>query len=267
MAPSTESAGPTMAPSTESAGPTMAPSNGTEILPLALDHVGWRPIPDGPALLDDVCARIEAGPRTVVLGPNGSGKTLTLRICHGLLAPTGGCVRWLGPDGARAAGRHAMVFQRPVLLRRSVAANVAYALRLQRLPAETRRARCERALADAGLAGLARRPARRLSVGEQQRVALARAWATRPRVLFLDEPTASLDPGATRAVETTVRAIAESGTKIVMTTHDLAQARRIADEVLFIHRGRLVEHTPAEEFFEEPRSREARAFLKGELFW
>jgi tungstate transport system ATP-binding protein len=237
------------------------------ILPLVVDRISWRPAPRAAPILEDLSLRIEAGPRTVVLGPNGAGKTLTLRLCHGLLEPSGGSVRWTGASTGDVRLRQAMVFQRPVLLRRSVAGNIAYALGLRGLSRAERRSRVERALHDTGLTPLAQRPARTLSVGEQQRVALARAWALQPDVLFLDEPTSSLDPGATGAVETAVRAIASSGTKIVMTTHDLGQARRIADEVIFLHRGRATEHTPAEEFFEAPRSPEARAFLKGELFW
>jgi tungstate transport system ATP-binding protein len=214
-----------------------------------------------------VSLRLERGVRTVLLGPNGAGKTLTLQVAHGLREPTDGSVRWLGPGGAGAPLQQAMVFQRPVLLRRSVAANISYALSLRGITPEARDARLARALEGAGLTDLASRSARTLSVGQQQRVALARAWALEPQVLFLDEPTASLDPGATQAVETTVQSIATGGTKIVMTTHDLGQARRLADDVVFLQAGRVTEHTPAEEFFEEPRSAEARAFLKGDLFW
>ncbi|MBI3452612.1 MAG: ATP-binding cassette domain-containing protein, partial [Rhodospirillales bacterium] len=133
-----------------------------------------------------------------------------------------------------------------------------------------RRARAERAaetLARLGLSALADRPARVLSIGEQQRLALARAWALRPEVLFLDEPTASLDPTSTRAVEEIIAAIHASGTKIVMTTHNLGQARRLADEILFLHRGRLIERAPADDFFAAPRTPEAAAFVKGELPW
>ena len=237
------------------------------ILPLLLENVRWRARPESPYRLDGVSLRLDGGTRTVLLGPNGAGKTLTLRIAHGLIEPTEGSVRWGGPDAPHAKHAQAMVFQRPVLLRRSVASNVAYALALRGLPAADRRERLARALEGVGLTSLAPRSARTLSVGQQQRVALARAWALEPEVLFLDEPTASLDPGATQAVETTVQSIAASGTKIVMTTHDLGQARRLADDVVFLQAGRVTEHTPAGEFFEHPRSAEARAFLKGDLFW
>ena len=157
-----------------------------------------------------------------------------------------------------------MVFQRSVLLRRSAAANIEYALRLAGAPPQEWAVRAFSALEHAGLAALARRPARRLSGGEQQRVALARAAALEPAVLFLDEPTASLDPAASRAIEERVRAIHAAGTTIVMSTHNLAQARRLAERVVFLHAGRLVEETPAAEFFRAPRSAEAAAFLEGE---
>jgi tungstate transport system ATP-binding protein len=173
-------------------------------------------------------------------------------------------VRWLGP-GAAAGPRSAIVRQRPVLLRRSVRANLAYALGLRGVPREVARERIERTLGSARLAELAERPARSLSVGEQQRVALARAWVLAPEVLFLDEPAASLDPGATAALESLVETLAADGTKLVVATHDLAQARRLASDVLFLHRGRLLEHTLAAEFFAEPRSVEARKFLAGEI--
>lgn len=252
------------------------------ILPLELENVRWQASAQAPFRLDGVSLRLVEGSRTVLLGPNGAGKTLTLRVAHGLLEPTEGAVRWNGPGGSDAALQQAMVFQRPVLLRRSVTANLSYALALRGISGEARRTRLARALAGAGLNDLATRSARTLSVGQQQRVALARAWALEPQVLFLDEPTASLDPGATQAVESTIQSIAAGGTqadgtqaggtqaggtKIVMTTHDLGQARRLADDVVFLQGGRVTEHTPADEFFEAPRSAEARAFLKGDLFW
>lgn len=229
------------------------------ILPLTLDGVGFAA--GGRTLLEGVSLCLEAGSRTIILGPNGAGKSLLLRLCHGLLAPSAGSVRWSGGAGRRQA----MVFQRPVLLRRSVLANVRYVLALHGVPWGRRDGRALEALERFGLAHLARRPARVLSGGEQQRLALARAWATGPEVLFLDEPTASLDPAATAAVEAAVREFDAAGTKIVMTTHDLGQARRLADEVVFLAHGRLVERSPAAAFFEGPRSAQARAFLAGEL--
>jgi len=235
------------------------------ILPLRLVQAGFEV--DGNALLDSIELQLDAGSRTVVLGPNGAGKSLLLRLCHGLLKPSQGTVRWCGELPASASRLQAFVFQRPVLLRRSALANVEYALAVRGVSGAERRQRAEAALKRTGLEGIAHRPARVLSGGEQQRLALARAWALEPRVLFLDEPTASLDPAATRTVELLVDAIHASGTKVVMTTHDLGQAHRLADDVVFMHRGRMVEHTPAQTFFKQPQSEEAATFLAGELLW
>jgi len=233
------------------------------ILPLILTGVTYQA--GGQALIDAISADLEAGQRSVVLGPNGAGKSLLLRLCHGLLQPTAGRVDWAVENGERARRQQAMVFQDPVLLRRSAAGNIRYPLRLRGVPTRERQARVDEALARAGLTAMAGRPARVLSGGEQQRLAIARAWVTRPEVLFLDEPTSSLDPAATRAVEAMILAVDLTGAKIVMTTHDLGQARRLADEILFLHHGRLLERTPAAEFFASPRTAEAAAFLRGEL--
>ncbi|MFP6758576.1 MAG: phosphate ABC transporter ATP-binding protein [Alphaproteobacteria bacterium] len=235
------------------------------ILPLQLRDVSLRA--DGRVLLDSLSLDIEAGPKTVILGPNGSGKSLLLRLCHGLIPPFGGTIRWRGDDAAMARRKQAMVFQDPVMLRRSVAANIAYALRLAGIDRATREARIDDMLARTGLTDLRKRPATVLSGGEQQRLALARAWALEPEVLFLDEPTASLDPGATGAVETVIEDMHRGGCKIVMTTHDLGQARRLADEVIFLHKGGVAERAPADDFFDRPASDTARAFLDGRLMW
>lgn len=238
--------------------------NALHVLPLRLEGVCYEA--RDRRLIDRISLEIHAGPRTVMLGANGSGKSLTLRLCHGLIRPSAGRVRWLGPE-AEEAGRHqAMVFQRPVMLRRSAVANLDYALALRRVPRGERRARVAEALEKTGLVRIAKQPARVLSWGEQQRLALARAWALKPEVLFLDEPTANLDPAATRAIEAVINAIHRTGTKIVMTTHDLGQARRLADEIVFLHEGQLIEHGSAEAFFERPKSPEARAFLEGRLW-
>jgi tungstate transport system ATP-binding protein len=221
-------------------------------------------------LLKNVSLDLEAGPRSIILGPNGAGKSLLLRLLHGLLKPAEGRVLWQNGRYDSRQGPHsrqAMVFQRPIMLRASAAANVDYALRLAKVPGPERKRIRESVLERTGLSQFAGQGARVLSVGQQQRLALARAWALRPEVLLLDEPTASLDPAATRNVEEVILAMHRAGTKIVMTTHDLNQAKRLADEVLFLHRGRLVEHGPAEHFFDSPQSVEGRAFLTGELVW
>ena len=216
----------------------------------------------GVRVLDRVDVAIAPRSSTFILGPNGAGKSTLLRLLHGLIRPDDGFVTW-GGETARPL-RQAMVFQRPVLLRRSAAGNVRHALALAGVRGQDAQLRTHDALTRVGLAPLARRPARVLSGGEQQRLALARASALEPDVLFLDEPTASLDPPATRAVENIVGAIHARGTTIVMTTHSLAQAKRLADEVIFLDGGRVTECTRAADFFTQPRSPEGRAFLEGE---
>ena len=221
----------------------------------------------GRRIIDDVSLALEAGSRTVIIGPNGAGKSVLLRLCHGLLRPTSGTITWSAPELPGEPRRQAMVFQRPVLLRRSALANVAYALAVAGVPAKLREARAREALQKVGLEALAGHPARVLSGGEQQRVALARAWALHPEVLFLDEPTANLDPGATHEIERVIGAMHAAGTKIVMVTHNLGQARRLGDEIVFLHQGRVLERAPAERFFKQPASPEAAQFLEGELPW
>ncbi len=250
---------------------------------LTLDQVSFDG--RGHRVLDAISLRLSAR-RTFILGPNGAGKSVLLRLMHGLLKPSAGEVCWEPvledrPPGmaagaasgggvnakSRAAARLprlAMVFQRPVMLRRSVLDNVAYGMAVNGV-ADDVRSRARDVLARVGLAHLAARPARVLSGGEQQRVALARAWALKPDVLLLDEPTASLDPHAIRAVETIISEIAAGGTAIVMTTHHRGVAKRLAGDVIFLHQGRVTEQTGAAQFFGEPVSQAGRDYLKGDL--
>jgi len=235
-------------------------------LPLVLENVtldGAR----GARLLSDLSARLTAGPLTGVLGPNGAGKTLLLRLSFGLIAPSRGRIAWLGPGGDDPAARLArgMVFQQPTMLDRSVAANIAYPLRLRGWPRAVRRARTARALEIGRLDGLAGRRAPELSGGERQRLALARAWAPNPEILFLDEPTASLDPAGTAEVEGVIADLAARGVKIVMTTHDLAQARRLAEEILFLEGGELLAQGPTGALLDAPPHPAMAAFLEGRL--
>jgi tungstate transport system ATP-binding protein len=232
------------------------------ILPLRLEGVSFAA--GGRTIIERLDLVLEAGASTIILGANGAGKSVLMRLMHGLLAPSGGRVAW-NTDGPRR--RQAMVFQRPVMLRRSALANVLFALDAAGVPAAQRKPLALDALKEVGLEHAAARPARILSGGEQQRLALARAWALHPEVLFLDEPTANLDPGATREIEAIIKAFDVAGTKIVMSTHSLGQARRLGDEVIFLHQGRVAERAPIEKFFPQPASPEAVAFVKGELPW
>lgn len=219
----------------------------------------------GKTLLEGVSFHIAEGARTMILGPNGAGKSVLLRVLHGLLRPSGGKVTWAGLDIEAARQRQAMVFQRPVLLRRSVLANLTHALAVRGVARHDRLALAQAALRAAGLEERSRQPARTLSGGEQQRLAIARASALRPAVLLLDEPTANLDPEATRAIEQLILAVEADGTRIIMTTHDIGQARRLATEVLFLHCGRLLEHSPAARFFAAPSDPAAARFIGGAL--
>ncbi|MGB5103149.1 MAG: ATP-binding cassette domain-containing protein [Steroidobacteraceae bacterium] len=235
------------------------------LLPLRLANVSYDA--GGKRLLDSVDLTLDHGPRTVVLGPNGAGKSVLLRLCHRLLRPTAGEVRFNGPETVEGRRRHAMVFQRPVMLRRSALANVAYGLMLAGVPRGARLRTAEGALERVGLRHLASQPARVLSGGEQQRLALARAWALRPELLLLDEPTANLDPSATQAIESAIQSMHAAGSKIVLVTHNLGQAHRLGDEIVFLAGGRVVEQAPVERFLRAPASPEAAAFIKGELPW
>jgi tungstate transport system ATP-binding protein len=242
--------------------PAPASSAGAPLDPIGSVH-GLVYEAGGKRLIDGVDISIPDHSRTVVMGPNGAGKSLLLRLLHGLLTPTAGEIRWHGrllDDSVRRD--QAMVFQRPVLLRRSVAANIRFVLKQRGRAAD---GEIERVLNEVGLADRAKQPARLLSGGEQQRLTLARALATHPRVLFLDEPTASLDPASTAAIEAIVQRAHERGTKIIFVTHNLGQARRLADDVLFMHKGWLTEQSAARRFFDSPSSQAAVDYLDDRL--
>lgn len=231
-------------------------------LPVVLDRVSLHA--GATTILDDLNLTIAPGAPTLVVGPNGAGKSTLLRICAGLAAPSTGRVTWGGRSDT-APTRRAILFQRPVMLRRTTVANVTYALAQAGVPYHRRKARAAELLLRVGLEQLAERPARRLSSGEQQRLALARALARGPELLLLDEPTANLDPAATRSVEEIVMMAAQSGIKIVMASHDLGQVRRLAGDVVFLVRGALCEQGATEDFFNHPTTPEAAAFLRGDL--
>ena len=235
------------------------------MLPLVVDGLGFSVREQW--LIKDVSFSLGARGRTFIVGPNGAGKSILLRLCHGLLPPTTGTVRWASGSSRQQRQRQAMVFQKPVLLRRSARANVEYALSVRGVAKKDVRQRADDALEATGLTGIAHRQARVLSGGEQQRLVLARAWALRPRVLFLDEPAAHLDPAATAAIEDVIEQISNAGSKIIMVTHDLGQVRRLADEVLFLHQGQLLEQTASEDFLTHAKTQEARAFVEGQLLW
>lgn len=245
--------------------PDKAALNGQRpLLPLELRRLSYQA--NGKRVIDHVDLTVDEPGITVIMGPNGAGKSVLMRLMHGLLAPTGGDVLWGGRRMNRElARRQAMVFQKPVLLRRSAAANIGYALGLRGIARGDRAIRIDDALKLAGLEGRASAPARVLSGGEQQRLCLARALSLEPDILLLDEPTASLDPASTLAIEELLVDAQRRGIKVLMVTHDVGQARRLARDVVFLHHGRVVEHQPAKSFFDHPKSETARAFLAGGL--
>lgn len=218
---------------------------------------------EGVNLLNNVSLEVDGSGITVIMGPNGAGKSVLLRTLHGLVAPTSGDIRWDGQALSPAARmKQALVFQKPVLLRRTVAANIDFVLRSRGSADPQRR---DDLLAQVGLLDKAGQQARLLSGGEQQRLALARALATDPEVLLLDEPTASLDPASEAMIERIVMDVARAGVTTLFVTHSIAQARRIASDVVFLSHGRIVEHRAASEFFDNPGKFEARQFLVGHL--
>lgn len=239
--------------------PGAAAADTRPIFPLAVRDVTLRF--GGTTVLDGVTLDLGPVGCTVIMGPNGAGKSLLLKLLHGLAEPTSGRVEWGGQAPARITHRQALVFQKPVLLRRSVAANIDFVLRARGKDVTRRDALLEHV----GLTHKASHPARLLSGGEAQRLALARALATDPEVLFLDEPTASLDPASVLAIERIVSDACARGVRIVFVTHDVGQARRIADDVVFLHRGRVAEHGAASDFFDDPQSAAARDYLNGRI--
>ena len=236
----------------------------SEPVVLRADGIGLRL--GGREVLSGVSLDIVQGRCLVVMGANGAGKSQLLRVLHGLQAPSAGGVSWLGRPLDRAArDRQAMVFQRPVLLRRSVAGNLGFALSAKGISRSERKIRVTESLALARLTGKAARPARTLSGGEQQRLAIARALIGQPDLLMLDEPTASLDPAATRTVEEMIAAARLAGVTLVLVTHDAGQARRLADDVAFLHGGRLIAHGPAAQILGSSAPKLVKAWLEGRL--
>lgn len=214
-------------------------------------------------LLQDLNLQIDNAGISVILGPNGAGKSLLVRMLHGLILPDSGNINWNGKSlDLNIRKSQAIIFQKPVLLRRSVAANIDFVL--NNLSVDHQKNSLQ-ILEEAGLYEQRQQPARLLSGGEQQRLSLARALATSPQVLLLDEPTASIDPASTLQIENLLGEVRDAGVKLILVTHDIGQAHRLASDVIFMHRGRILEHTEARDFFDRPVSAEARSFLHGEL--
>ena len=218
----------------------------------------------GRTILDAINLDLAGTGFTIVLGPNGSGKTTLLKVLHGVERITSGTATWSAP-ASEAQQAQAYVFQRPIMLRRTVRQNLAYPLELIRTP-KPEIAKSVAEWADrVDLTAALDLPAPRLSGGEKQKLALARALIRRPKVLFLDEPCANLDGRSTREIEAVLQGAHAESTRIVMTTHDIAQARRLASDVIFLLNGRLHEQGAAPAIFDAPATAEAGAFFRGDI--
>ena len=227
------------------------------LLPLKIQNLSYTIKSE--TLLNNIEAQVSHPGVSMIMGHNGAGKSLLLKCLHGLLTPSDGKATWADNDASQISTRQqqAMVFQKPLMLNRSVAGNINYVLKRRGKSKNL----CDGYLTTANLKDKRNQTARTLSGGEQQRLAIARALATDPCVLLLDEPTANLDPEATRQIESQIIDANRQSIKVVMVTHDIAQARRLADEILFLHAGRLAEHTTAAHFFNQPQSKQAADFL------
>lgn len=232
--------------------------------PLSVTLAGVRVKRRGKAILGPVDLHLGAEGITIVLGPNGAGKTTLLKVLHGVERVSGGTVTWSVPDD-RARQQQAYVFQSPIMLRRSVRQNLAYPLQLLGVDKATIATCVDSWATRIGLQEALDRPAPRLSGGERQKLALGRALIRDPQVLFLDEPCANLDGRSTREIEALLQSARDAGTRIIMTTHDLGQAKRLADDVVFLLNGALHEQAAAADFFTAPRTAQTKAFLEGDI--
>ena len=221
----------------------------------------------GKTLIRKLDLTVLSGRTLMIMGANGAGKSLLLRLIHGLLQPSQGQVLWRNrPLDRHARDQQAMVFQHPVLLRQSVLDNLRFVLRARNIDKKKHSSFCMEALQQARLEHMALHPARLLSGGEQQRLALVRSLICQPELLLLDEPTANLDPASTHAVETLIHEAQSKGVTIIMVTHDLGQARRLGQDIAFLHAGRLVEYGSAEQLLSMPRSAAMLAWKEGRLY-
>jgi len=230
---------------------------------LSLQNVEVRR--NGKCLLGPLNFSLTTSGITAILGHNGAGKSLFLHVCHGQFRATTGTIQWNGLPVADTRSRRSLMFQNTPLMRRSVASNVEFPLIAQSVPKAERTLRVKEALTIARLAHNPSAPAASLSGGEKQRMALARALVTRPQVVLLDEPSASLDPASTKELEASVRAVAKSGVKILIATHDLMQARRLADDVLVFGDGKILVQEDATSFFGKTHTGAVADFLEGRL--
>ncbi len=237
-------------------------SNNTS-LPLLLNNVSYYA--DEVALIKNVDLEIATTGSTVMLGHNGSGKSLLLKLMHGVITPSSGQVTWNNSQPDTNQYWRTFLLQRPTFFKQSVLYNVEFVLHIANTPKNEFKTRCQQALEICGLSGLADRNTHSLSGGELQKLSLARAWVLNPSVVLLDEPTVALDPPSVLGFENIIQQFKQSNTKVIMTTHDLSQAKRLADEIVFIDSGKIIEQSSAGKFFSGPKSSQAQNFISGEL--
>ncbi len=232
-------------------------------LPLLLKNVSY--CVDEISLIKNVNLKIASTGSTVILGHNGSGKSLLLKLMHGVITPSSGQITWNNSSSNTNPYWRTFLLQRPTFFKQSVRYNVEFVLRIANTPKSEYKLRCQQALEICGLSNLADRNTHSLSGGELQKLSLARAWVLNPSVVLLDEPTVALDPPSVLGFENIIQQPKQTDTKVIMTTHDLSQAKRLADEIVFIDSGKVVEQLPAEIFFSGPVSNQAQNFISGEL--
>ena len=232
-------------------------------LPLSVKNLAYNK--NKSELISNVNLEITGSGSTIILGHNGAGKSLLLKLLHGVIEPTTGSISWNNEAPNTRQYWRSFLLQKPTFFKRSARYNIEFVLEIAETPKHERPARCDEALKICGMGNLGERDAHSLSGGEQQKLSLARAWVLNPDVLLLDEPTVALDPPFTLSFEEIMQRFKQSHTKVIMTTHDLAQAKRLADEIVFIYNGKVLEQSPANQFFQQPTSEEAKKFISGQL--
>ena len=234
-----------------------------QFLPLITKDLSYAV--NGTKLIKGISLEVNTDGTTIILGHNGSGKSLLLKLLHGVITPSFGQVTW--NDNVPTSNQYwrAFLLQTPSFFKQTVQYNIEFVLRIAGVPTNEHKTRCQHALEICGLANLCHRNTHSLSGGELQKLSLARAWVVKPHVVLLDEPTVALDPPSALGFENIIQQFKQSATKVIMTTHDLAQAKRLADEIIFIDAGNVIEQSQAREFFSGPQSRQAQNFIKGKL--